>query len=117
MVKEPETADEITALRAKEWSFCPVHEIVVHGGWCCRCKGDRNLIQVGWVDRVAGGTWEEKRDEWDKEIRAAFPTRSGSHDEYGVAMRMVGNRHDKASLIALVNWLLVKCRDAGAAVR
>jgi len=60
---------------------------------------------LGWLRAVR--TWEDKPDEWTDEIRAAFPTRSRSHDEYSVAMQMVGHRHGKAELVALVNWLLV----------
>ena len=56
--------------------------------------------------------WEDQEDEWSEQIKAAFPTRSGSHDEYGMAMKMVGNRHSKSSLVALVNWLLVRCKKA-----
>ncbi len=59
---------------------------------------------------------QEPGDEWTERIRAAFPTRSGSHDAYATAMRMVGNRHAKGDLVALVNWLLVE-RDAMKASR
>lgn len=52
--------------------------------------------------------WEDVDDEWSEAIKAAFPTRSGSHAQYGVAMKMVGHRHSKIALVALVNWLLVK---------
>ena len=52
-------------------------------------------------------TWEDRPDEWTEAIQAAHPARSESHDEYGTAMRMVGNRHGKHELVALVNWLLV----------
>lgn len=55
--------------------------------------------------------WSDETDEWTHHIEAAFPTRSGSHDEYGMAMRMVGNRQSKRELVALVNWLLVRLRD------
>src|ERR1017187_9307219 len=47
--------------------------------------------------------WEDVKDEWSDQINAAFPTRSGSHDEYALAMRMVGHRHSKGELVALVN--------------
>jgi hypothetical protein len=56
--------------------------------------------------------WEEKTDEYSDAINVAFPTRSGSHAEYAKAMTMVGNRHSKGELVALVNWLLVAVRDA-----
>jgi hypothetical protein len=60
---------------------------------------------LGWLRAVR--TWEDKPDEWTEEVKAAYPTRSGSHAEYGVAMQMVGNRRGKVELVALVNWLLV----------
>ena len=56
--------------------------------------------------------WEDVRDQWSDAITAAHPTRSGSHDEYGVAMQMVGHRHSKGALVALVNWLLVRLKAA-----
>jgi hypothetical protein len=52
--------------------------------------------------------WGDKQDEWSRRIHDAFPTNSGSHDTYGVAMKMVGNRHSKGALVALVNWLLLE---------
>lgn len=59
--------------------------------------------------------WKDVEDEWSEAINAAFPTRSGSHGQYGVAMKMVGNRHSKGELVALVNWLLVMRDNAHAA--
>ncbi len=59
--------------------------------------------------------WEDVADEWTKMIKAAHPMRSGSHDEYAMAMKMVGHRHSKRALVELVNWLLLElaaCRDA-----
>ena len=52
----------------------------------------------------------EDPDEWSERIFAAYPTQSGSHEEYGVAMRMVENRHRKGELVALVNWLLLEVK-------
>jgi hypothetical protein len=52
------------------------------------------------------------RDEWSNHIDAAYPTRSGSHAEWATAMKMIGNRHEKGDLVALVNWLLVENRNA-----
>jgi hypothetical protein len=54
--------------------------------------------------------WEDVKDEWTDDINQAFPTRSGSHEEYAVAMKMVGHRHSKGELVALVNWLLVRIK-------
>ena len=61
---------------------------------------------------VAADTREVQtcEDEWSERIREAFPTRSGSHAEYAMAKRMVGNRHSKGDLVALVNYLLVANR-------
>lgn len=55
--------------------------------------------------------WEDVDDEWTEQIDAAFPTRSGSHQQYAAARKMVGHRHSKGQLVALVNWILVE-RDA-----
>jgi len=41
-------------------------------------------------------------------IKAAHPLRSGRHDLYAEAMRLVGERHAKADLVDLVTWLLVE---------
>jgi hypothetical protein len=54
---------------------------------------------------------EDKRDEWSEAIDAAFPTRSGKHDLYATAMKMVSHRHTKAALVSLVNWLLSEQAD------
>lgn len=61
----------------------------------------------------ASGTWEDKPLPEDEAISAAFPTRSGSHDTYAEAMRLVSACHSKGRLLALVNWLLVE-RPTGA---
>lgn len=42
-------------------------------------------------------------------IKAAHPTRTGRHDLYAEAMRLVGERHAKAELVELVNWCLYEC--------
>lgn len=49
----------------------------------------------------------------DEAIRVAFPTRSGRHEEYAEAMRLVGARRSKRGLVALVHWLLVRIADLG----
>lgn len=56
--------------------------------------------------------WDDRPDEWTEAVKAAFPTRSGSHDEYALAMKMVGSRNAKGELVALVNWLLVRLSRA-----
>jgi hypothetical protein len=52
--------------------------------------------------------WKDVDDEWTDAIKAAHPARSGAHDEYATAMKMVGHRHSKGELVALVTWLLVQ---------
>lgn len=39
-------------------------------------------------------------------IEAAHPLETGRHDLYAMAMRLVGERHEKGDLVDLVNWLL-----------
>lgn len=65
----------------------------------------------GW--QVAGdGTLPE-----DRAIAEAFPTRSGRHDLYATAARLVGAKRSKPALIALVNWLLLRLAKAEASAR
>jgi hypothetical protein len=61
--------------------------------------------------KAANASWEDVHDKWADEIDEAHPTRSGSYDEYGVAMQMVGHRHSKGALVSLVNWLLVRLKE------
>lgn len=53
-------------------------------------------------------SWDNKPTPEDALIQEAFPTRSGSHEQYAEAMRLVGARHSKGALVALVNWLLLR---------
>ncbi len=41
-------------------------------------------------------------------IEAAHPLRTGRHDLYQKAMRLVGERHAKGDLVDLVVWLLLR---------
>ena len=82
---------------------------VAHGSDSVAAFERESALFFGAEDRVGwGDEHENERDEWSDAILAAFPTRSGSHAEYGTAMRMVGNRRSKGELVALVNYLLVK---------
>lgn len=47
----------------------------------------------------------------EEQISAAFPTRSGNHERFAEAMRLVHAKHSKYGLTSLVNWLLSE-RDA-----
>lgn len=51
-------------------------------------------------------TWGDKQDQWSDRIAAAHPMETGDNDTYAIAMLMVGNRHSKAAIVELVNWLL-----------
>jgi hypothetical protein len=53
----------------------------------------------------------------DPEIEAAFPTRSGRHDLYLEAMRMVGAKFTKGGLVSLVTWLLLRADLAEVKLR
>ena len=44
----------------------------------------------------------------DDAIALSHPLRSGRHDLYAEAMRLVGARHSKAGLVELVCWLLLR---------
>lgn len=50
----------------------------------------------------------------DAEIKAAHPMRTGRHDLYGEAMRLVGARYSKGALVDLVVWLLHRADAAEA---
>ena len=69
---------------------------------CVTCAND-----VAMFLATSSSPWEDVPDEWTDAIKLTHPSRSESHDEYGVAMQMVGHRHSKGELVALVNWLLV----------
>jgi hypothetical protein len=71
------------------------------------------LENFGHMRQLDAIAWTDTPDEWTDAIREAFPTRSGSHDQYAVAMQMVGHRYAKGGLVALVNWLLVRIQQAG----
>lgn len=66
-------------------------------------KAQSELMSLSWDDRPLPE---------DKEIEAAFPTRSGNHEAYGEAMRLVGACRSKGRLVALVNWLLTRRDEA-----
>lgn len=84
---------------------------------CSRCgrviDGVGKFVGVGYycAECLAPGVepWEDAKDEWSDRIEAAHPAHgSHHHGTYATAMRMVGHRHSKGELVALVNWLLVE---------
>jgi hypothetical protein len=76
---------------------------------CVRLIIECNKAQA---ERAEAMRWDDiAEDEWSPAINAAFPTRSGSHAEYATALRMVGHRRSKGSLVELVNWLLFRVAE------
>jgi len=59
--------------------------------------------------------WADKSLPEDAEIKSAFPTRSGRHDLYAEAARMVSAKRSKFALIALVNMLLHRVENVRTA--
>lgn len=82
--------------------------------WRCElelAKARAKLAQCSeeTVWQAADGAWGDDLDRKlpeDDAIMAVFPTRSGRHDLYREAMRLVGAKHSKGGLVAVVNWLL-----------
>lgn len=64
-------------------------------------------VAVGDAYVIEQEPWEDKADEWSESIKAAHPAHNDrTHEQYAIAMKMVGNRHSKQALVALVTWLL-----------
>jgi hypothetical protein len=83
--------------------YIPVDGEELKENYVTRAEYDRVCAELAqWT------TWDDVDDEYTAEIDAAFPTRSGSHYLYAIAMKMVGNRQSKGALVELVNWLLVE---------
>ena len=76
--------------------------------WCVGCGGlfADDVAMKPLALPTATGPWDDADDEWSDRIKAAHPTRNGSHETYATAMRMVGARRSKGALVELVNWLL-----------
>jgi hypothetical protein len=65
-----------------------------------------------YLDGQAAWTEEDQELPEDNEIRDAHPLRTGYHDQYVEAMRLVGAKHSKYALVDLVNWLLYRLSEA-----
>lgn len=57
---------------------------------------------------------EDREDEYTEKINAAHPLKTKRHALHDTAIYMVGNRHSKAALVDLVNWLLAGWEAAQA---
>lgn len=102
-------------------------------------RSEATPVAEGWSVRRTGSSWGRWRavgplrdteaeaeddlpgeeEEWadrptpdDEAIQAVFPTRSNRHDLYREAQRLVGPRHGKFALLAMVNWLLHRIEQA-----
>ena len=64
-----------------------------------RKQADAALAEIG------GGEWTDKPDDWTDRIKADFRT-DGFYSRYAQALDLVGNRHSKSALVALVCYLL-----------
>jgi hypothetical protein len=62
---------------------------------------------------IGDEAWGDKPLPEDDAIKAAFPTRSGRHDLYAEAVRLVGAKRSKYALVSLVTWLLLRIEEAG----
>jgi hypothetical protein len=94
-------------MMASAWALSRAAEYLVGDNLPAGCEPEIERLAT-FLDEIMH--WQDAKDEWTEAIRAAHPSRSESHGEYGIAMRMVGNRHSKGELVALVNWLLVERR-------
>lgn len=72
--------------------------------WPFEAKSPPKDTDPTWEEQ--SNLWQDTEDEWSDAINAAHPMCNGSHETYAIAMQMVGNRHSKAALVELVNWLL-----------
>lgn len=70
----------------------------------------KNMVNVA----TACQEWDDNPLPEDAIIDAAFPTRSGEHEVYGEAMRLVSARRSKFGLVSLVNWLLLEIKKLKA---
>lgn len=57
-------------------------------------------------------TWMDRDDDLTCAIEESHPVSSGRHDLYARAFKLVGNRHSKEALVALVNHLLLEAEEA-----
>lgn len=71
-----------------------------------RCEWFRRMFLIALRRVENNPKWDDVPLPEDEKIDAVHPTRSGRHDLYTEAMRLVGARRSKRGLVDLVNWLL-----------
>jgi hypothetical protein len=80
-----------------------------------RDEADRMLtsgLAQAHAERDEALRWGDSAQPEDDAIKSAHPSRTGKHETYGEAMRLVGARRSKGALVALVNWLLAERDEA-----
>ena len=77
---------------------------------------DRDEAEAGSALNPDVSEWIDKPLPEDDAIMRAHPINTGRHDIFLEAMRLVGARHSKSSLVSLVNWLLAERAAARRAV-
>lgn len=94
--------------RARKWIDESGHDE------CNNVPGDDT--DVNWLAREFAEV-EAEALAWDEDDRAlpedeaihdAHPIRTGRHDQYAEAMRLVGAKRSKGALVSLVTWLLFR---------
>lgn len=79
---------------------------------------DSARIGAGKVATGVDRPWADRKDKWSEAISAAHPVNSDlpwRFECFDKAMEMVGNRHGKYELVALVSWLLSDIESLRAA--
>lgn len=98
-------------------------EQVAPSGWAEHDAEVQMLVEmlrptsVPQTEPILPDAWKDQDDKplpEDEAIEAAFPTRSGRHDLYAEARRLVRARYSKGGLVALVNWLLHRAEQEPA---
>jgi hypothetical protein len=72
--------------------------------------------EIARRDAVACAVWGDQEDEHTEAINAAHPAHSKDYETFDRALAMVGKRHGKYELVALVNWLLGRAERAEVAL-
>lgn len=78
-----------------------------------RARADRLEAEMLGLPRQ-DEDWGDRRDQYSDAISETHPFRRKDWERYYTAQKLVNNRHSKASLIALVAWLLTD--EARAAI-
>ena len=112
LMSKPDWADKAArGCIAKMEANCNFDVCVhVHKTSDCPClEGIAEALRQAKRDALAWTDHDEPLPE-DDAINAAHPLRTGAHDIYVEAFRLVGAKRSKGALVDLVNWLLVEAK-------